>query len=105
MRRETDALGIEPEVDAFIFEDRLYCVRNVFVLARDQTWTFLHNGHVGPEAPVHLGELEPDITATHDNQMRREEIDVHDCRICQVVIWSMPGIGGTLARPPTLIKI
>ena len=32
-------------------------------------WRHLHHGHVTAEAPVHLREFKPDVTATENDQM------------------------------------
>ena len=48
-----------------------------WILARDQARRHFHDGHAAPEAAVHLRELEPDVAATEDHQVLRQEVDIH----------------------------
>ena len=42
-----------------------------------QARTHLDDGHFAPESAEHLPELQPDIAAAHDDQVRRKIVDVH----------------------------
>ena len=80
-----DAFGVQPDLHAFLLKDRLHRVGHVGVLARDQPVGHLHDGHAAPEAAIHLRELKPDIGAADDDEMLRQEVDVHHRRAGQVV--------------------
>src|SRR5207248_878878 len=41
------AFRVQAEQDAFSFEDVLYCLGNIFILARDEARAFLNDGDVG----------------------------------------------------------
>ena len=56
-----------------------------------------------PKRRIHLRELEPDIAAAHDQQVPRQEIDLHHRAVGQIG----PGRAraSVYARPPTLMKM
>ena len=60
------AIGIEPNIYAFAFENLLDRRGDIFVIAGDQPIALLDNGDTTPEPPVHLSELEPDVTSADD---------------------------------------
>ena len=61
---------------------------------------------VGPEAPEHLRELEPHVDAADDHQVLGHAVQREDRAVVEVRRpRSTPGMGGTAARPPTLMKM
>ena len=50
-----------------------------------QPGTLLDDGDVGPEAPVHLGELQRDVAAADDDQMLGHGVEFQDADVGQVV--------------------
>ena len=106
VRLEADAFGVQPDRDAFAFEDLPDRVGNVLVLARDQPRALLDHRHLGAEAAEHLREFEPDIAAADHDEVARQLSSAtmieccrgyrpRRCRACRAL----------LARPPTLMKI
>jgi hypothetical protein len=51
--------------------------RSTLVVPRDEARAHLDHGDAAPEAPVHLRELEADVAPTDDDQVLRQEIDLH----------------------------
>ncbi len=82
--RESDTLGIQTNLDSFPLhnvEDRRGCV---LILAQHQARTHLDDGHLAPEAAKHLSELEADVAASDDDQMRRQGIELQYRGICKI---------------------
>src|SRR5882672_4527921 len=75
------ALRVRAQADAFAPEHGTDLGGDVVVLARQQLRRTLHYRHVGAEAPVHLGELQADVAAADDHQVRRREIHLHDAAV------------------------
>src|SRR6185437_9418249 len=71
-------------MNAFALDDLRYSARNVLVFARDEPRPLFDNGDLTSEAAVHLRELEPDVTASHDDEMLGNEIDIHHRAVRQV---------------------
>ena len=78
------AFRVQAEQDAFSFEDLLYCLGNIFILARDEARAFLNDGDVGSKAAVHLAELQADVAAADNNQMFRQKIHPHHGRVGKI---------------------
>ena len=74
---EPQPLSVEANVDVFGLENVADRGGNILVLAADQARAALDDGHFAAEAPIHLREFETDIAAADDDQMLRQEIDVH----------------------------
>src|SRR5690606_16744981 len=75
--RKRDAFGLQAEGDAFLLEDGLDGVRNLGILAADQTRSLLDDGDLAAEAAEHLREFQPDIAAADNDEMFGQEIDLH----------------------------
>jgi hypothetical protein len=84
VRREADALGAGADGDALPEEDLPDRLRDVLVLAGDEPRRLLDDGHLRPEAPVHLAELEADVGATDDNQVFGHPIQAEDGGVGEV---------------------
>ena len=61
--------------------------------------------HLGAEAAIHLRELEPDVAAADDDEMRGHASSSRIEVLVRNGTSSMPGMSGTRARPPTLMKM
>ena len=81
---EADALGFGPHGYALLDENRPDGLRNVLVLAGDQARSLLDDGDLGAEAPVHLGEFEPDVAAADDHEMLGHPVERKDRAVGQV---------------------
>jgi pimeloyl-ACP methyl ester carboxylesterase len=84
---ERDTFSIQPDMYALSLQYFAHSLGNVFVLPSDQARPHFHNRNFAPEAAKNLGELQPNITSPDDDEMLRQEIDVH------VVIPLLPGYG------------
>jgi hypothetical protein len=71
--------------DAFVFEDRQDGGRDVLVLAAGQARALLDDGDVRAETAEHLREFERDVAAADDDQMARQDLEIHHRGIGQVV--------------------
>ena len=65
---------------------RIACTsrRHVLIFAGDQTRPHLDHCDPAAEAAVHLRELESDVASADDDEMLRQEIDVHHARVVEV---------------------
>src|SRR5690349_21457 len=82
--RNTDAFGIDAQIDAFALEDLAYRGRDVGILVMDDTRGDLDNSDLAAKATVHLGEFEPDIATADNHQMPRQKIDRHHRGVRQI---------------------
>src|SRR5690606_19029418 len=71
VRREADTFGLEPKVDALVFENAPDRLGYVHVFTRDEAGALLDHRHLAAEAAVHLRKFKPDIAASDDNQVLR----------------------------------
>ena len=85
VRREPDALGAGAHRDALVGENGPDRLRNLLVLAGDQARPLLDDRDLGPEAPVHLRELEPDVAAADDDEMLGHPVERQDRAVGQVI--------------------
>ena len=103
---EPDAFRIKAHGDALGFEYLLNRGRHILVLARNQPRRHSPPRSPRAEAAVHLREFEADIAAADDDQMLRQRVELRES-----TCWSrwqtrsIPGMSGTSARPPTLMKM
>src|SRR6516225_8457329 len=103
LRAEADAFCVGPDGDAFRFEDLAHTVRYIRVLAVDQPRASLDHRHLRSEAPVHLCELQADITAADHHQMARHRIELQNAGVCQ--IWHITRAWEIRhRRPPTDVE-
>ena len=75
---ESDALRVRAHRDPLVLEDAPDRLGDVLVLAPDQPRRHLDHRDLASEPPIHLGELEADVAAADDDEVRRHEVDVHD---------------------------
>ena len=75
VRRQADALGARAHRDALGQQDAPDRLGHVLVLAGDEPRHPLDHGHARAEAPVHLRELEADVAAADDHQVRRHPVE------------------------------
>ena len=75
--READAFCVQPNGDAFLLQDVLDGRRHVFIFTVDQARSHFEDGDLAAKTPVHLPELQTDVAAAHDDQMFRQEVDIH----------------------------
>ena len=84
----------------------LHRVGDVGVLAGDQPRRHLDHGDLGAEAAVHLRELQPDVAAADDDQVLGQASRAPSSRVGRGrAPRRRRAVGGTTARPPTLMKI
>jgi hypothetical protein len=76
---------LEHDLYAFIAEDLRDGFGDLRVLTRQQVLPPLHDRHFRPEAPEHLAELTGDITAAHDDEVRRKLANLHDAGVVQPI--------------------
>src|SRR5829696_167915 len=81
---EPDALGSGAHRDALLDENGPDGLRNPLVLAGDQARPLLDDRDLGPEAPMHLRELEPDVAAADDDEMLGHPVEPQDRAVGQV---------------------
>ena len=79
-----DAFGIEPDRNPFGFEDFANRVGHLVVLAADEMRAHLDHGDLAAEAAIHLRELEPDVAAADDDEMARQDVDVHHRYVVEI---------------------
>src|SRR5580698_7950924 len=77
-RLESDAFGVEADVDAFGFEDFLDGCGDVFIFVLDEARAFFNDGDLAAEAAEDLGEFQADIAAAYDDQVLRQLFEVED---------------------------
>ena len=77
--------GIQQNVDAIVGQNLKNSGRDIRVLSRNQRRTALDDGHLAPETPIHLGELQADVAPPDDDQMIRQVVHVHHAGIRQIV--------------------
>ena len=81
---DIEACRVEPEGNTLGFENSLYRRGHVLVFARDHSRAHLDHRDAAAEATVHLREFEADVAAADNDQMFRQEVDVHHARVGQV---------------------
>ena len=75
--RQRDTFRIQPNVYALSLQDFEHGLGNVFVFPSNQARSHFHYRDFAPKAAIDLGKLQPNITSADDDEMRRQEIDVH----------------------------
>jgi hypothetical protein len=78
--RNAQRVRVLHDVDAVLGQDLLDLGRDVGVLARNQPVVARDDGDARAEAPEHLAELEPDVAAAENDQVRRQDLQFHDAR-------------------------
>ena len=79
-----DIAHARANVDSLAFQDLAHRYRHIRVLATDQARAFFQHGDAGAETTIHLRILQPDITSTDDQQMRRHLLKGQDRGVGQV---------------------
>ena len=80
-----DALGVEADVDAFVFENFFDGGGDVFVLVGDEVRLHFDDGDLAAEAAVHLAELDADVAAADDDEMLGNEVDLEHGGVGEVI--------------------
>ena len=75
--RQRDTFRIQPDVYALSLQDFAHSLGNVFVLPSNQARSHFHNRDCAPEAAIHLGKFQSNITSTDDDEVLRQEVDIH----------------------------
>src|SRR4029077_3739625 len=75
---------VEADLDSFGPENLPDRVRDVRILAAYQPRGHLDYGHAAAKTAVHLSELESPVTASDDDQVFGEEVDVHQALVGQI---------------------
>src|SRR5258706_7240170 len=75
-----NAFGLEADLDALALENVSDRRRYVLVFACNKPDSHLHHRDAAAETAAHLRELESDVTSAHDDQMFRQNIDIHHAR-------------------------
>ena len=81
--RDARIAHTEVELHPFALENLAHLCGHFFIFARDQAVGVFEHCDFGPETPVHLRELEADVAAADDDQVRRQEVDRHHRRVGQ----------------------
>jgi len=89
-----DALRAETQRDALLAQEFLNLQRDVLVLTRDNAGSRLHHRHTAAEASEHLREFQTDVAATNDDEVRRDDVEVHHRDVRQVGNLIHPRYGG-----------
>jgi hypothetical protein len=76
--RKTDAFSGRADSDPFSFKDIANGIGYVGVFTTNQPRRHLDDSHIRAKAPVHLGELEPDIATADHHQMLRHALKLQD---------------------------
>ena len=88
---DLQAVDAHVDVDAFGFQDVGDGRGGVLVLARDQPRGHLDHRHLAAEAAEDLRELQADVAAADDDQVRRDEIDVQHRAVGEIGDLVQPG--------------
>ena len=72
---EPDIVGPDVDLDPFAFQDLPDGRRDILVLAGGQSRPTLDHRHLGTESPVHLRELQRDITSADDDEMFWQRVE------------------------------
>ena len=70
--------GIRDNRDPFALQHAAHTLGDVGIESRGEGVTSLEQGDLGTESGEHLGKLQADESATHDDEPRRQGIDVPD---------------------------
>ena len=68
--------GICHSDDAFILEELRHGFGNILVLAVEQAIIALHDGDTAAQTTHRLGKFQPDIAATENQQMFRDDVEL-----------------------------
>ena len=79
------------ERDAFVFKDGADRLRNIGIFPADDLRGLFDDRDLRAESPVDLRELEADVAAADDHQVLRQEVDLHDGGVREVVDAFQPG--------------
>src|SRR5580704_3394060 len=82
----SDALHsrVEQDFDAVLLHDAKDFCSNVGILAAEQLRSLLQDGHAAAKAPEKLPKFEADITASDDEEMFRNGVELHDARAVEI---------------------
>src|SRR5277367_4326358 len=75
---DPDVVGTDDDINPFGLEDLLDGGRDILVFAGRQPQAPLHDRHPGPEAAVHLRELQCDVAAAEDDQVGWQRVEFED---------------------------
>ena len=67
----------------FGLQDFAHGFGNIFVFASNQTRPHFYNRDFAAEAAIHLGKFQPNITSADNDQMLRQEVDIHHGGVCE----------------------
>src|SRR5262249_32724676 len=99
-RLDGRALGPDAHGDALLLQDAAQGRGDVLVLARDEPRAALQYRDLAAEAPIQLPELEADVAAADDDEVRRQLVQRQEARVVEVRDALHPGHfgpGGTRA--------
>ena len=113
---DRDAVGVRREADALGVRCARRCPRLAGCRATASETSassraisrgaHLDDGDLGAEAAVHLRELQPDVAAADHHQVLGHRVELRACAVLvRYGTASTPGMSGTRARPPTLMKM
>ena len=81
--RDRVGIGVEQDVDAIIAENGCDGIGDVCVFVTEQLWTAVHDRDAASESPEHLRELDADVAAADDEEVRGKGVQFHDGRRVQ----------------------
>src|SRR5262245_30747239 len=81
---ELYALRVEANLKSFVFENLLYRIRDIGIFVFDHARRHLDDRDLASKASEHLSELEADVAAADDDQVRRKEIHFHHRGIVEI---------------------
>ena len=77
--------AVDVYLDVFVSQDLRDRRRDIFIFARDEMRREFDHGYLAAETAINLRKLKPDIAAAENDQVRREEIHVHDRAVGEIV--------------------
>ena len=67
----------QPEAYAFSLQNFTHRAGNIFIFASNQARSHFHNRDFASKAAINLTEFQPDIAASDNHEMFRQEVDIH----------------------------
>src|SRR5262249_45727833 len=75
--RRCKTVCVELNANSFHLQNVMNGFRNILVFPSDQTRSHFDDRDLAAEPAIHLGELEANVAAAKNDEMIRQEIDIH----------------------------
>ena len=92
--------AVDVDLDAFALQDVCDRQGDIFIFPGDKMRRELNDGYLAAEAAINLRKLKSDIAAAENDQMRREEVHVHNRAVGEIVDL-IKTRNGRRQRPPS----